>query len=194
MAAEDAKCGWQMRTGEPCRMPKPCSVHTAAWLRQCECRGMTDNDKKCGWPTRAGAPCTQPMPCQWHAQAKERAAREAGPKCDRPRRSGEPCGMPKPCRVHDEMEGMKQCASTLDASPFERCAMKCAMGVLFCDAHAPFPDLGRKAAMYGDSCKRRRVEPTLAEFMAVSYPGAMDTPAVHDLARYVEAMRTKMST
>ncbi len=56
-----------------------------------------------------------------------------------------------------------------------------------------FPDLGRRAGIYGDSFKRRRVDPTLAEFMAVAYPGAAENVTIHDIAAYVETHRVKMA-
>ena len=56
-----------------------------------------------------------------------------------------------------------------------------------------FPDLGRRAGIYGDSCKRRRVDPTIAEFMAVAYPGAVENVDIHDIAAYVETHRAKMA-
>ena len=102
--------------------------------------------------------------------------------------------MPKPCSVHGEIAGMKQCGSTLDTDPFARCRAKCEIGALFCANHVAFPDLGRRAAIYGDSCKRRRVNPTIAEFMASAYPGATEPVAIHNIAVYAEAQRVKMAT
>jgi hypothetical protein len=87
--------------------------------------------------------------------------------------------------VHGAVAGMKQCSSTLDADPFDRCRAKCEIGSLFCENHVDFPDMGRRAGIYGDSCKRRRVDPTVAEFMAVAYPGAAGNVAIHDIALYV---------
>jgi hypothetical protein len=200
-------CGVMTQSGQPCRWTAPCGVHTDAWLqRQAlgrEQRAMVAEDRRCDWPTSAG-PCTAPRPCSYHARARERAARdarelaeraarEAAPKCGELCRSGESCKMPKPCSVHGEVAGMKQCSSTLDTDPFDRCRSKCEIGSLFCENHVAFPDLGRRARIYGDSCKRRRVDPTLAEFMAVAYPGATEKVAIHDIAVYVETHRVKMA-
>jgi len=89
---------------------------------------------------------------------------------------------------------MKQCSSTLDTDPFDRCRAKCEIDSLFCTNDVAFPDLGRRAAIYGDSCKRRRVNPTIAEFMASAYPGATEPVAIHNIAVYAEAQRVKMAT
>jgi hypothetical protein len=161
-----ARCGALTKSGTQCRWMSPCGVHTPVYLER---------------------------QAIFQARANERAAQEALPKCGELCRSGEACKMPKPCSVHGEVVGMKQCSSTLDADPFDRCRQKCAIGSLFCDKHVDFPDLGRRAGIYGDSCKRRRVEPTIAEFMAVAYPGAAESVDIHDIAAYVETHRAKMA-
>jgi hypothetical protein len=159
-------CGVLTKSGTPCRWVAPCGIHTPAWLER---QALSQT------------------------RATERAAREALPKCGEMCRSGERCKMPKPCSVHGAVAGMKQCSSTLDADPFDRCRAKCEIGSLFCESHVDFPDMGRRAGIYGDSCKRRRVDPTVAEFMAVAYPGASGNVAIHDIALYVEAQRVKMA-
>ena len=57
-----------------------------------------------------------------------------------------------PCQAHAVEAGMKDCSSTLDGDPFTRCRKKVKVGELFCDCHKPFPDQGRRAAIYGDEC------------------------------------------
>jgi hypothetical protein len=161
-----SRCGAMTKGGTPCRWISPCSVHTPVYLER---------------------------QAIFQARASERAAQDALPKCGVQCRSGEACKMPKPCSVHGEVAGMKQCSSTLDTDPFDRCRQKCAIGSLFCDKHVDFPDMGRRAGIYGDSCKRRRVEPTIAEFMAVAYPGAAENVDIHDIAAYVETHRAKMA-
>ena len=161
-----SRCGVMTKSGTPCRWLTPCNVHTPEFLQR---------------------------QAVFHARASFHAAQAVLPKCGVHCRNGEPCKMPKPCSVHGEVVGMKQCSSTLDTDPFDRCRSKCAIGSLFCDNHVEFPDLGRRAGMYGDSCKRRRVEPTIAEFMAVAYPGAAENVDIHDIAAYVETHRAKMA-
>ena len=76
------------------------------------------------------------------------------------------------------LPGMKDCSSTLDTDPHARCRKKVKVGELFCELHEPFPDLGRRAAIYADECKRRGEKPTLANFMAAHYPGSKDAPDI----------------
>jgi len=186
-------------------------VHTEAWLQKRELAAMGIEDRAskascrpaCGWPGRGGEPCTEPAPCGWHAAAREKQRREqeratreeeyeAAPKCGKPTRGGQPCQQTPPCRFHSEIIGMKRCASTLDTDPFERCRRQCPTGTLFCEQHEAFPDLGRRAAIYADACKRRGEPVDMAGFMRF-YPDATDRPDIFMLQMFCAKQRAKMA-
>jgi len=168
---------------------------------------------RCGWTTLRGHACTVPMPCPYHENARKRKAeedaarerqrlRDAAPKCGFTCRDGAACTHVLPCPAHGMEAGMKDCSSTLDGDPFARCRKKVKVGELFCDCHKPFPDLGRKAAIYGDACVRRGEQPTMQKFLAEHYPDCEDRPdsakrgdpvAIHDIAKYCASMRAKFA-
>ena len=208
---EIATCGVPAQSGRPCAWRRPCGVHTEAWLQKRELAAMGIEDRAskascrpaCGWPGRGGEPCTEPAPCGWHAAAREKQRREqeratreeeykAAPKCGKPTRGGQPCQQTLPCRFHSEIIGMKRCASTLDTDPFERCRRQCPTGTLFCEQHEAFPDLGRRAAIYADACKRRGEPVDMAGFMRF-YPDATDRPDIFMLQMFCAKQRAKMA-
>ena len=87
---------------------------------------------------------------------------------------------------------MKRCASTLDTDPFERCRRQRPTGTLFCEQHEAFPDLGRRAAIYADTCKRRGEPVDMAGFMRF-YPDATDRPDIFMLQMFCAKQRAKMA-
>ncbi len=163
----------------------------------------------CGYPCNNGQACSFALPCPAHTDAykekqrKRKAQEEAVqekrrlweqlPKCGFQTRVGHPCTNAVPCEVHGVVEGMKDCSSTLDSDPRGFCRKKCKLGELFCDCHAPFPDMGRQAAIYADGCRRRAAKPSSEEFFQLHYPGRADPPAIHDISKYSECMRAKLA-
>ena len=194
-------CGIPTQSGKPCAWRKPCRVHTDEWKQKRETFAMGREDgasKKmcrpaCGWKKGDGQPCTAPMPCSWHANARKSYEKSQRPKCGKPCRNGQACEQTLPCIFHDEVEGMKRCGSTLDGDPFERCRKKCKVGTLFCENHEDFPDMGRRAAIYGDWSKKQGTTPNMDEFLKMAYPGATKRPGIHVLDKFCETARQKMA-
>ena len=194
-------CGIPTQNGKPCAWGKPCRVHTDDWKRKREtfAMGRADNASKrmcrpaCGWKKGDGQPCTAPMPCSWHESARKIHAKSQRPKCGKPCRNGQACAQTLPCVFHNEVMGMKQCGSTLDSDPFERCRQKCKVGTIFCEKHEDFPDMGRKAAIYGDWIKKQGTTPNMDEFLKMAYPGSTQRPSIHDLGKFCETARQKMA-
>ena len=81
----------------------------------------------------------------------------------------------------------------MDGNPLERCGLQCDIGQLFCDKHLPFPDLGRKAAMYADLCLKEDEVIHLDRFAEWAYPGSKEKPQIFDIAKYALNMRKLMS-
>ena len=133
-------------------------------------------------------------PADADAARERQRLRAAAPKCGFQHRDSTACSNIPPCEVHGVEAGIKDCSSTLDSNPFTRCRKTVKAGELFCDCHKPFPDLGRRAAIYRDDCVRRGQPPRMEEFLAVHYPASsMPVVPIHDLAKYCESMRKKFA-
>ena len=211
-----AECGYPCNDGRPCCCPAPCKVHTDAFKQRKERERMDRADAQsrarqreelpqCGWTTKSRQRCTHPMPCPFHATARKKAAEaeaaagrkrahDAAVKCGQSCRDGSACTRAVPCEVHGTIAGMKDCSSSLDGDPFDRCRKKVKVGELFCECHQPFPDLGRRAGTFGEACRQRGEKPTMQLFLAQHYPGHEGSPpGVHDFAKYCESMRQKFA-